>query len=239
MKILILSGIVVLVVVCTVGYWLASDEPSAGSAQVGESELSQGKEIGDLAGNQLIGQPDVVAPTSTKDGHEVGPYDETGPQNEGDDARDQPVEKSALQNGEAEYRLDLSEIADSRFLDTSGIDQDVVSHGTQIGMDISQVRSLPVGSRVEMNLLGSKVVGTTRKNEPRPLNMTHVVVEIDGPGVDYMSVHMDENRVVSGEIYANGQSYFIEHNGSVGYLISIYEYKKLKNALLLDHIFTE
>ena len=115
-----------------------------------------------------------------------------------------------------------------------GINKDVIDYGDMFTGDFSALKSLPLQSAVVVEIEGSKWLGKIVKRKPSLtlVNNTYVKVKFENQG-EYMTAYFN-GESVKGKIYTSDDSYIYESNGSASFIISIYEYKKINNALKID-----
>ncbi len=63
-------------------------------------------------------------------------------------------------------------------------------------------------------------------------NNSYVKISFENQG-EYMTAYI-EGDTTKGKIYTRNGSYMYENNGDTGFILSIYEYKKMHNALHID-----
>lgn len=130
-------------------------------------------------------------------------------------------------------QLSIETLHDPDQYDLSGIDQDLVDNGTLVSSGMGALKSLAKGSEVEISLMGEPYSGVVEKNlVSGNLGNTYVKIRL-GQTAEYLNVYYG-SQIARGKIYTADASYLFEDNGKIGFVIPIYEYKKLKNALFID-----
>ena len=146
---------------------------------------------------------------------------------------DNTYEEYVAERATKKTEVKMEETYNDGSYNTSKIDSDIVANGKMVLTDINSMKSLPKGSEVVLNLFGQELNGVVEKNKiAGESGNKYIKVRLGGPG-EYMNVYYGTN-ISRGKIYSPEGSYMFEHNGEVGFVISIYEYKKLKDALFID-----
>jgi len=118
--------------------------------------------------------------------------------------------------------------------DFSGIDPDLVNSGERFSGDFDELNNLSIGDTVTIEVAGLKVNGTVskKKDSNNVAGASYSKIKFENQG-EYMTAYFNEGST-KGKIYTNDGSYIYEHNGNAGFLISIFEFKKINDALVID-----
>ncbi len=129
--------------------------------------------------------------------------------------------------------IKFDEVYDGYAKDTSGIDSDLINHGKIFSSQMSIFHTLSLGDAVVVDINGAQIKGRIDKRKKSTITgSTFSMVNFDGVG-EYMTASSRAGKT-KGLIYTRDGSYMYEHNGEVGFIISIYEYRKLNDALYGD-----
>lgn len=147
-------------------------------------------------------------------------------------------EELPYQNSELPEQLFLvlEESYNDGTFNVSGIDSSLVEHGTLFLADLRDLSSLPVGSEVLFNFFGEQLEGRVNiQNKTEALGNPYTKILFNGsPNEDmYLNAYKGK-KVTRGRIYTYNKSYVFEHNGDAGFILSLYEYKRLNDALFID-----
>ena len=129
--------------------------------------------------------------------------------------------------------LDLQSVYNDGSYNVNKIDSDLVEHGQMFLADLAQLKRLSIGAPVRLTLLNHELNGALqKKQDSQLLSNTQLRVGL-GDQLHYLTAYYGET-ITRGKIYGPQGAYIYEHNGDVGFLLSLYEYKKLNNALVFD-----
>ncbi|WP_196158989.1 hypothetical protein [Reinekea sp. G2M2-21] len=117
--------------------------------------------------------------------------------------------------------------------DTRLFESTLVNHGMLVSGNLGELMSLPMDSVVWVNVQGERIKGTLQVSKPSGLKQALYQKVAFSEAGEYMTVYHGEN-LIKGKIYTKQGAYMYELHDSVGYMISIYEYKKQNNALFSD-----
>lgn len=127
----------------------------------------------------------------------------------------------------------IEEIYHDGTLNIEGIDEDLVNSGKMFKSSATRLRYRSVGTPITINLFGDTLQGIIKKNTKSP-NTGNTYVKIGfGEKGRYANIYYGKN-LMKGKIYTSEGSYIFQHNGEAGFVLPIYEYKKMKNALFID-----
>ncbi len=129
--------------------------------------------------------------------------------------------------------LNIEEVYNDGTLNTAHIDSDLVDSGRMFTQNISQLPDLPLGTPISLEIFGITYSGILAKSERSPgLGNQYVKVSLGARG-QYMNIYYGK-ELARGKIYTADGAYIFQHNGESGFIMPIHEFKKLKNALVID-----
>ena len=134
---------------------------------------------------------------------------------------------------EKELNITFEMLANNGDFDTNRIDQTLVDEGTMFFADTNIIEKMEVDNKVSINLYG--IIHEGVLSHKKINNKTgHVFAEVDFSGSgEYMTFSIGK-RVTKGKIYLESDAFMYEKNDDVGFIMPIFEYKKLNNALFID-----
>lgn len=114
------------------------------------------------------------------------------------------------------------------------IDENIKSYGDSIDSNLILLSNVEKGGVVKFQYLGKSLSGKVTRSDSTRINSKYVRVDFSGEQEGYyMSFHLT-NGFVKGKIYTNSGSYIYEGDGNNGFVMDLYEYKKLHDALKYD-----
>jgi len=116
----------------------------------------------------------------------------------------------------------------------SDIDSDLIDAGKMFVGNLSVLRQHTIGTTITVDIDGLPRMGQVTKNRASKKlpNNSYVKISFENQG-EYMTAYI-EGDTTKGKIYTRNGSYMYENNGDTGFILSIYEYKKMHNALHID-----
>ncbi len=119
----------------------------------------------------------------------------------------------------------------------SRIDKDLIDHAIGFRANFDVITELSVGENILIKLPyigeGIEEKGTISKNELTSLTSSREVTVTFSNSGSYMTAFYTEG-LIQGKIYSEKGTYIYESDGEHGYIMSIYDYKSLKQALIID-----
>lgn len=122
------------------------------------------------------------------------------------------------------YRLNFEERGHNEE-DVSNISPVLAEHGRMIDVNVDKLRNMPIGQTIKLNLFGEEVEGAVAKNEVTKLG-AYVQIQFSDDPLQYMLLYYGD-AVVEGRIYTAANSYIIQHNGKVGFVLPLVKYQQL------------
>jgi len=127
----------------------------------------------------------------------------------------------------------MNETFDDGNHDFGRVDKDMIGSGTMFNTDLSRLKAMVSGQKVKIELLSKAVTGTITTKQLTKLGSTQMFIKLDDSPASTMGIYYGK-ELTKGKIYMHGKGYQFEAHGNVGFLMGIYEYKKMKNALFID-----
>lgn len=130
--------------------------------------------------------------------------------------------------------INFAEIDQSMAPQNQYMDATLTNHGVVFRADLQKLASLATGQNVNLKLFEYDISGVVEKNIITKRGNRYVKLDIESkrPGT-YMTYH--EGRVIKrGKIFMEDKAYMYEYDKDGGYMMEIFEYKKLNNALEID-----
>ncbi len=152
------------------------------------------------------------------------------------DHKEEPTNNHKKINTEdIDNNFKLDEIYNDYTRDLSNIEANFIINGKMFSSNLSELKQKAIGTEVLIQMNGYEWSGHIQKNKPSPSvpGNNYVKVKFDGQG-QYMTAYYYKNGSINGKIYTSDGSYIYESNSDVGFILSLYEYKKLNNALKID-----
>lgn len=224
MKYLVSS--IAFVCLCILGWYLTSEDEGA-KLQSAYIQVDNKNDV------EMKGGSNQVNITRSIKAHEVvGHVNEEGP-----DIQIMPLERKSLEvnaDKASSHQVMFDEIYNDHSKDLSGINSDLVEAGKMFLGDLYTLKDLSLDAPVTIDVDGAKWRGKVTKNKSSPSlpSNSYVKIKFNKQG-EYMTAYFD-GKSTKGKIYTSEGSYIYEHNGQVGFILSIYEYKKMNNALHID-----
>ncbi len=133
-----------------------------------------------------------------------------------------------------DYKISFEEVYNDFSKDLSGLNELLIDNGKMFAGNIGSLKQLEIGSSIDIDFNGMQWQGKVVKKKPsdRLKGNSYLKIAFGNKG-EYMTAYFNGTST-KGKIYKGSESYMYEHNGQSGFIISIYEYKKLNNALHID-----
>lgn len=130
----------------------------------------------------------------------------------------------------------ISEIVDKEIPNdrTVNIDNDLRSAGTAFKANMQELASTNEGQKLNISFFGEQYQGEIEHKSISVSGLTQIKIDLaESRQGTYMSIYFGR-KVTKGKVYTTSGSYIFEYEGDIGYVMSIFEYKKLKNAIYID-----
>ncbi len=129
--------------------------------------------------------------------------------------------------------LKIEELYNDSSYETIELASTLVKHGKMFKVDFRQLENLPDRSEVVLNIFGVESKGHISSHQKSGvLHNSFIKIDLQNVG-EYMTVYIG-SRVITGEIYTVKERYMFESTDDVGFIMPIFEFKKLNDALLID-----
>lgn len=128
--------------------------------------------------------------------------------------------------------VEISEVENDGSLDVSGVDADLAKNGLIFSANLDDILELSEGAELDIKFLGQQYSGVVKKKEISQIGDPFISISLGETG-GMASIYYGKDIKMGNFYTANGQ-YVFEQRGKVGYIMNMYEYKKIKNALGQD-----
>ncbi len=119
-------------------------------------------------------------------------------------------------------------------VDASKFDVDMAANGNVFSANLNLLNVASVGEQVTFKLDGVEYLGRIKRNELTNIKGRYIKINLsDKYKSMYMTTYVGQ-KITRGKIYTEKESYIYEYDGVVGFIMPIYDYKKLKGALKYD-----